>query len=135
MRAGGSTMNLPSRAACSVVAQAAMTRMVKAPVMRLTARRTASARGMVGLAPFLVAGRVRTASAVLASGGVVNDATLADDETVVEGSAAGADGAPGLAPFAAAWFSSSSIRWAMISVSVSETNLWPLAMRAFLRVR
>jgi hypothetical protein len=40
--------------------------MAKAPVMRLTARRTASSRGIAGLAPLRV--RVRTASAVLASG-------------------------------------------------------------------
>jgi len=96
--------------------------MAKAPVMRLTARRTASSNGMVGLLP----DRVRTASSGLAS----VEPTLVDDETVAE------DGAPILLPaWAAAWFSSSSMRWAMISVSVSETNLWPLAMRAFLRVR
>src|ERR1700712_6077495 len=36
---------------------------------------------------------------------------------------------------AAASSNSSWITWAMISVSVSEMNLWPLAMRAFLSWR
>jgi len=96
--------------------------MAKAPVMRLTARRTASSRGMVGWWP-LVSGRVRTASAVLASE-AFDEPTLCDE--------AAKDGPP---DFFAAMFNSSSMRWAMISVSVSETNLWPLAMSAFLRVR
>src|SRR5216684_5543040 len=91
MTAGG-----PMRAATSLLGSCAeRTPMAKAPVMRLTARLTASSRGIVGLMPFLVSGRVKTASAVLASGEVVNDPTLGDDEAVVEGSAAGADGAPG----------------------------------------
>ncbi len=81
--------------------------MAKAPVMRLTARRTASSRGMEEW----LLGRVRTASLVLASP------------------------LPFVTASALAMLSSSSMRWAMISVSVSETNLWPLAMRAFLRVR
>lgn len=85
--------------------------MANAPVMRLTARRTASSRGREGLFP--LRGRFNTASELLASGRAC----------------------AGLGCLPAAWLSSSSMRWAMISVSVSEMNLWPLAMRAFFRVR
>src|ERR1700736_4286996 len=99
MTAGG-----PMRAATSLlVSWAERTPMAKAPVMRLTARRTASSRGIAGWVPLRVSGRVKTASAVLASVAALKDPTLADDETVVE------DGAPAwlLDCLAAAWFSSS----------------------------
>ena len=67
-------------------------------------------------------GRVRTASDSLAS---------AFCDEVVKGGIHGRLVAEVLAPR----LNSSSMRWAMISVSVSETNLWPLAMRALLRER
>src|ERR1700684_2321273 len=72
----------PQRAATSLLGSLAeRTPMAKAPVRRLTARRTASSRGMEG-----VLGRVRTASEVFDSGD--SEPTLGDDETVAE------DGAP-----------------------------------------
>src|SRR5260370_3777443 len=120
MTAGG-----PMRAATSLLGSCAeRTPMEKAPVMRLTARLTASSRGIVGLMPFLVSGRVRTASAVLASGEVVKDPTLGDDEAVAE------DGAPGLvAPFfAAAWVSSFFFRVGMDSGSGLEAELVSLGV-------
>ena len=93
--------------------------MAKAPVRRLTALLTASSRGIEG-----VRGRVRTASEVFASG-----------DSVADPPKRSLDGAPGFVASAAARLSSFSMRWAMISVSVSETNLWPLAMSSDLRAR
>src|SRR6201746_2834602 len=92
----------PILAATSLLGSCAeRTPMAKAPVMRLTARRTASSRGMEGLLPFF-SGRVRTASAVLASE-CAEEPTLFVDETNEK------DGPPDFGvPFAAAARLSSS---------------------------
>src|ERR1035437_499304 len=89
------------------------TPMANAPVRRLTALLTASSKGMEE-----VRGRFRTASELLESGdSEVVEPTLCDE--------AAKDGPPGVG--AVARLSSFSMRWAMISVAVSETDLWPLA--------
>ena len=125
--------------------------MAKAPVRRLTALLTASSRGIAG---FLL-GRERTASEVLDSGEsefcggkvraveVVRAASGSFDcalraplrmTTLLEEAARSSSfSREDSSSCWAARSSSFSMRWAMISVSVSETKWWPLAMSSALR--